>query len=61
MDNLTTLLNQSIRGDKEAEERVWAFVYDELRRVAHAHQNRFPGSDTLDTAALVHEAYLKLT
>ena len=32
----------------------------ELRRLAHGHRVRWRGNDTLDTTALVHEAYLKV-
>jgi RNA polymerase sigma factor (TIGR02999 family) len=35
-------------------------VYDELRRLARAQLRRLRPGDTLDTTALVHEAYLKL-
>jgi RNA polymerase sigma factor (TIGR02999 family) len=35
-------------------------VYDEVRRMARRHLRRGPRGPTLDTTALVHEAYLKL-
>ena len=35
-------------------------LYGELRRLAHGHRVRWRGNDTLDTTALVHEAYLKV-
>ncbi len=35
-------------------------VYDELRRMAHAQLGREGNAASLDTTALVHEAYLKL-
>jgi len=34
--------------------------YDELRRLAHRERTRFGAGGTLQTTALVHEAYLKL-
>ena len=34
-------------------------VYDRLRQLARGHRRRDPGA-TLDTTAVVHEAYLKL-
>jgi len=47
-------------GDGEAFDRLVAVVYDDLRRLAR-RQRRGPGfSPTLQTTALVHEAYLKL-
>jgi len=47
-------------GDDEALRTVIPLVYDELRRVAHHYlQNERPGH-TLQSTALVHEAYLRL-
>jgi RNA polymerase sigma factor (TIGR02999 family) len=47
-------------GDAEALRTVIPLVYDELRRVAHHYlQNERPGH-TLQSTALVHEAYLRL-
>ncbi len=46
-------------GDPGAKERVYEATYAELRRIARAHLRRRPGS-TLNTTALVHEAYVKL-
>lgn len=36
-------------------------VYDELRRLAHLQRRRLAPGQTLETTALVHEAYLKLS
>jgi len=57
--DITQILLAAQRGDSEAMERLWEKVYDELRRIARAQLHRSPGG-TLDTNALVHEAYLKL-
>ena len=57
---VTQLLIACADGDREAFDRLFPLVYDELRRVAH---NRLRGErpdHTLNTTALVHEAYLKL-
>ena len=35
-------------------------VYEELRRIAHAHLRHERGDHTLNTTSLVHEAYLRL-
>ena len=40
--------------------RLLPVVYEELRRMAHALLHRERADHTLDTTALVHEAYLKL-
>ena len=57
---LAPLLQAHCRGDRKATDELFALVYDELRGVAH-RQLRFrrPGQ-TINTTALVHEAYLKL-
>src|SRR5215467_2860630 len=56
----TQLLRAWAGGDKGALERLTPRVYNELRRIAgHCMQNERPGG-TIQTTALVHEAYLKL-
>ncbi|MCA1616736.1 MAG: sigma-70 family RNA polymerase sigma factor [Acidobacteria bacterium] len=57
---LTQLLIDWGDGDKEAFERLTPLVYDELRRMAHAHMNRERAGHTLQTTALVNEAYVRL-
>jgi RNA polymerase sigma factor (TIGR02999 family) len=51
-------------GESDAErgdvDRVVPFVYEELRELAHRQLAREHGNRTLQTTALVHEAYLKL-
>lgn len=57
---LTRLLQAHRRGDRKATDDLFALVYDELRGVAHRQlRYRRPGQ-TINTTALVHEAYLKL-
>jgi RNA polymerase sigma factor (TIGR02999 family) len=58
--DVTRLLVEARRGDAAAFDRVYAMVYDELRRVAHAALRRNRGGQTLQTTALVNEAYLKM-
>ncbi|MEM6704607.1 MAG: ECF-type sigma factor [Acidobacteriota bacterium] len=55
---VTRLLGALRQGDREAFDRIWELLYLELRRMA-SNQLRARGG-TLDTSALVHEAYLKL-
>jgi RNA polymerase sigma factor (TIGR02999 family) len=57
---VTSLLLDWRGGDVAALERLIPLVYDELRRVARAHLRREPADRTLQTTALVHEAYLRL-
>ena len=56
---ITLLLDKARLGDTEALNGILPLVYDELRRIAH-NQRRKSGSETLNTTALVHEAYEKL-
>jgi RNA polymerase sigma factor (TIGR02999 family) len=56
---VTELLARARLGEREAFDRVLQIVYAELQRIAR-RQLRGRPSDTLDTNALVHEAYLKL-
>ncbi len=39
---------------------LYALVYDQLRRLAHDQRARQGASETLNTTAIVHEAYLRL-
>lgn len=57
---ITELLIDWNRGDEAALERLMPLVYDELHRIAHRHLRRESAAATLQTTALVHEAYLKL-
>src|SRR5215471_19996240 len=47
-------------GDEGALEELIPIVYPELRRIARIHLARRASKDTLESAALVNEAYLKL-
>lgn len=48
------------KGDDQALSRLMSVVYPELRRIARQHLGRRPAGHTLESAALVNEAYLKL-
>src|SRR5262249_8645216 len=47
-------------GDEAALEELIPIVYPELRRIARIHLARRRSDDTLESAGLVNEAYLKL-
>lgn len=47
-------------GDAHTLDRLVPLVYDQLRGLAHRHLAREHGAHTLQTTALVHEAYLKV-
>jgi RNA polymerase sigma factor (TIGR02999 family) len=47
-------------GDRATLDELFALVYDELHALARMQRRRWRGDHTLDTTALVHEAYVKL-
>ncbi len=57
---ITGLLVDWSNGDRAALERLLPLVENELRRIAHIHMRRENRNHTLQTTALVNEAYLKL-
>jgi RNA polymerase sigma-70 factor, ECF subfamily len=57
---VTRLLEAAVAGDSGALDRLLPLVYEDLRRVARRQLDREGGGHTLQTTALVHEAYLKL-
>ncbi len=57
---ITELLAAWSDGDKTSLERLMPMVEQELRRIAHNYMRRENVNHTLQTTALVNEAYLKL-
>jgi RNA polymerase sigma factor (TIGR02999 family) len=57
---VTRLLDAWSQGDRAALEALTRLVYDELHRLAHHYMHRQRGDHTLQTTALVNEAYLRL-
>lgn len=58
---LTTLLRRMQRGDPAAGQEAVARIYGELHRIASRAMRRERPGHTLQTTALVNEAYLRLT
>lgn len=58
---VTRLLKELGGGNRAALDALFPIIYAELRTVARRHRRRWRGDYTLDTTALVHEAYLKLS
>ena len=54
------MLNRMKDGDQQAGEEVVARVYDELHRIASREMRRERPGNTLQTTALIHEAYLRM-
>ncbi len=57
---VTRLLRDWSDGRREALDQLLPMLYEELRRLAHSYLSRERSDHTLQTTALVHEAYLKL-
>ena len=59
-NEMTQLLLDWSNGDQAAIDKLMPLVYDELRRLAHYYMGREAPGHTLQTSALVNEAYLRL-
>jgi len=57
---ITRLLGAFKSGDPSAESRLMELTYRELRKIAAGHLRRERSGRSLQTADLVHEAYLRL-
>jgi RNA polymerase sigma factor (TIGR02999 family) len=60
MSDVTRLLDAAAAGDRRAAADLLPLVYDELRKLAAARMAADSPGQTLDSTALVHEAYLRL-
>jgi RNA polymerase sigma factor (TIGR02999 family) len=60
MSNVTQILSELKHGDPAAAERLLPLVYDELRKLANAKLTHEKPGQTLQSTALVHEAYIRL-
>jgi RNA polymerase sigma factor (TIGR02999 family) len=57
---ITRLVERWSDGDEAALDRLIELVYDDLRQIAHRHLGLDRPDHTINTTALVHEAYLRL-
>lgn len=57
---ITQLLKDWSAGDKSAVDKLMPLVYDALHRLAHRRMAGERENHTLQTTALVHEAYMRL-
>jgi hypothetical protein len=58
--DVTQMLRDWRSGDRSALDSLMPIVYDELRRIASRYLSRRNPNQTLQTTALVHEAYMRL-
>jgi RNA polymerase sigma-70 factor, ECF subfamily len=61
MSEITSLLKDFSKGDREAEARLFELVYNDLHRMAGSRLRRERPHHTLQPSALVNEAYVKLS
>lgn len=59
-DNITHLLKEWSDGDEQALDRLTPLVYEELRKQAARYLRRERRGHTMQTTALINEAYLRL-
>jgi len=57
---VTELLHDWRHGDRQALDELMPLVYEELRRIAHRYMRRERPGQSMQTTALVNEAYLRL-
>lgn len=60
-EDITGLLDAAADGDRGATDQLYGAVYEELHRIARNNRSRWRGDDTMNTTALIHETYLKLS
>jgi RNA polymerase sigma factor (TIGR02999 family) len=60
MHDVTLLLQEMTKGNETAPEVLLPLVYDELKKLARGYMRNERESHTLQTTALVHEAYVRL-
>jgi len=60
LHDITQLLLAAGQGRPGAMDEVFSSVYPRLRQLARSRRRGWQGNHTLDTTALIHEAYLKV-
>jgi len=59
-DDVTQLLRRWAHGDRGALDELMPLIYRELHKLAKRHMTQQEAGHTLQTTAVIHEAYLKL-
>ena len=59
-DNITGLIQSHNDGDEAAYDQAVELLYAELRKIAHRNLKHMGGNPTMQTTAVVNEAYLKI-
>jgi RNA polymerase sigma factor (TIGR02999 family) len=58
--SITQLLIDWRDGDESARDKLFPLVYAEMRRLAHSYMRKERAGHTLQTSALINEAYIRL-
>ena len=58
--SITQLLIEWRDGDESARDQLFPLVYAEMRRLAHSYMRKERAGHTLQTSALINEAYIRL-
>ena len=59
MGDITTLIRAAHEGDRDALDRLFSLLYDDLHRMARARVRAGESHKLLDTTSLVHETYAR--
>ena len=59
-EEIESLIRRADRADREATDKLFAVLYDELHRIAEHNLKRAGSSLTLGTTTLLHEAYVNI-
>lgn len=59
-ETVARLIVEMGNGDRDAANQLFDVLYAELKELAARQRRRWQGNDTLNTTALLHEAYVKL-
>ena len=59
-DTVPRLLEKLRGGDRSALDELFGLLYEELKEIAGRQRRRWQGNYTLDTTALLHDAYVRL-
>ena len=57
---ITLLLQAARKGEDGATESLFRAVYSELKSLARSNRRRWRGNETMNTTALIHEAFVRL-
>lgn len=60
LGDITQMLQEASAGNRQASDALFESVYRELRAIANVQRRRWSGNETLNTTALINEAYVRL-